>query len=85
MFAVMLIATSNKQQATSNKQQATSNKHRLGQPIFLHLAFLSNRTMAHVPVGSALITPNTNFYETYGTDIIQPYISDEASPRLSIF
>ena len=41
--------------------------------------------MAHVPVGSALITPNTNFYESYGTDIIQPYISDEAKPRLYFF
>ena len=73
-----VIATSNKQQATSNKQQAKSNKLRLSQPIFLHPAFLSNRTMAHVPNGSALITPNTNFYESYGTDAIQPYISDEA-------
>ena len=66
-------------------QQATSNKHRLSQPIFLHPAFLSNRPKAHVPVGSALIIPNTNFYESYGTDAIQPYISDEASPRPYIF
>ncbi|MDC3406176.1 hypothetical protein OAZ27_00615 [Bacteroidia bacterium] len=64
---------------------ATSNKQRLSQPIFLHPAFLSNRTMAHVPVGSALIIPNTNFYESYGTDAILPYISDEAELRQYFF
>ncbi|MDC0467454.1 hypothetical protein OAN98_00620 [Bacteroidia bacterium] len=41
--------------------------------------------MAHVPVGSALIIPNTNFYESYGTDAILPYISDEAELRQYFF